>query len=520
MNPHTNQPYTEEDLKQCPFQKHKTPDSPFKEKITMQSQSELPENQSTLDQTCPFKDNVDENLNEEEQMHGGCPMMQVSSKKRNPALFVPEPVFAEPYVSPFHEFLGQSLMFNFARKNAKTEQWSNYPIFLKNSIFYHTETFNKYRGLEIGYKFFITDEMKEKANEEYNNGNIDTAINMIEKALSCLRWLECKPDEIPRFKAPNLNDIKKSIKDKQLNNQETDDLLKEEKDNMFETLNSSDTKNKDFDDFFDNTMNRLMFTTFNDENVTLHDKEGIKSTGDHDMYDNILFNLYNNMIAYYLKGNYLVEAKQTLLELEKINTSNSMTLFRKAQIALADSTSSIEQLQEAYENIKTASESKKNEKLFQQNQIFLKTFNLSNHEQVYLQLEQKIDQIIKLRISERKEQFRKILRRAKEIQEAEEDIIKRGLVPQESPESNYLMFYKTENIEMTILDNMLDKYRKVVEFYSSGEEKKQVSAGKKGYQYILELRNNFLQLWNIEFSQLSEIDQSIVNDLVLVDDCR
>jgi len=343
---------------------------------------------------------------------------------------------------------------------------------------------------------------------------------MIEKALACLRWLECKPDEIPRFKAPNLNDIKKSIKDKQLNNQETDDLLKEEKDNMFETLNSSDTKNKDFDDFFDNTMNRLMFTTFNDENVTLHDKEGIKSTGDHDMYDNILFNLYNNMIAYYLKGNYLVEAKQTLLELEKINTSNSMTLFRKAQIALADSTSSIEQLQEAYENIKTASESKKNEKLFQQNQIFLKTFNLSNHEQVYLQLEQKIDQIIKLRISERKEQFRKILRRAKEIQEAEEDIIKRGLVPQESPESNYLMFYKTENIEMTILDNMLDKYRKVVEFYSSGEEKKQVSAGKKGYQYILELRNNFLQLWNIEFSQLSEIDQSIVNDLVLVDDCR
>ena len=520
MNPHTNQPYTEEDLKKCPFHKNKMQDSPFKEKITMQSYSELPDNQSTTDMTCPVKANQNESNEENEQPQGGCPMMQVSATKRNPALYVPEPTSPEPYISPFHEFLGQSIMLNFGRKNAKTENWDNYPIFLKNSIFYHTDNFVKYRGLEIGYKFFVTDEMREKANEEYNKGDYDAAINTLEKGLACMRWLDCQPDEIPRFNMPNQNDLSDMINKKREENEDFDELLKEEKQLDFSNKESNTQKNKEFDNFFNDKMNRLMFTTFNDENVKLHDRAGLKTAGDHDMYDNIMFSLYSNLIAYYLKANYLIEAKQAFTELEKINSTNSMVLFRKAQLALANAGSSIEELQEGLDAIKKANESKKSEKLFQQNSTFLRTFNLSNHEEVYTQLESKLELTIEKRISERKEQFRKILRRAKEIQHAEEDIIKRGLVPQESPETNYLLFYKAENVELMILNSLVEKYKRVVEFYSSGPEKQQVQAGKKGYQYVTQLRTQFLQLWNLDFAQLTETDSQIVSDLAMVDNCR
>ena len=520
MNPHTNQPYTEEDLKKCPFHQKKIPDSPFKEKITMQSYNELPDNQSTMDQSCPMKGNSKIEEEDDDQPQGGCPMMQVSSKKRNPALYIPEAVQPTPYVSPFHEFLGPSLMFNFARKNTKTDRWNNYPIFLKNTIFYHTDNFKKYRGLEIGYKFFVTDEMREKANEEYNKGNVDTAINIIEKAIACLRWLECEPEEIPKFNVPNTEKINHLINKNKDTNQEFDELLREEKNLDFSQEENREHKKSNLDDFFEDKMNRLMFTTFHDDNVTLHDRVGLKSAGDHDMYDNILFSLYNNLIAYYIKGNYLNEAKQAYVELEKINSTNSMVSFRKAQITIANASSTIEDLQEGLSAIRIAIENKKSEKLFQQNPAFLKTFNLSNHEEIYSRLEQKLQETINIRLTERKEKLRKILRRAKEIQNAEEDIISRGLVPQEYPESNYLMFYKSENVELMILDKLLEKYHRVVEFYSQGEEKQQVGAGRKGFQYVYGLRHNFLDLWNMDFANLSEIDGEIVRDLTMNEDCR
>lgn len=521
MNPHTNKPYTEEELKQCPFHNKRIQDSPFKEKITMQSYNEIPDNQSTIDKKCPIMGQNNVEVDEAEQPQGGCPMMQVSASKRNPTLYVPESVYPEPYVSPFHEFLGPSLMFNFGRQNTKTEKWDKYPIFLKNTIFYHTENFKKYRGLEIGYKFFVTDEMREKANEEYHKGNYDTAINMLEKGIACMRWLDCQPDEIPRFNMPNQGELSDMINQRREENQDFDELLKEEKNLDFTKNNTKNNEEgKEVDNFFEDKMNRLMFTTFHDDNVKLCDREGLKTAGDHDMYDNILFSLYNNMVAYYLKGNYLNEAKQALTELEKINSTNSMVLFRKAQLAQAYAGSTIEELEEGLSAIRKAMESKKSENLFQQNPTFLKSFNLSNHEEVYSQLEMKLVATIKIKKDERQDHLRKILRRAREIKEAELDIIKRGLTPQESPESNYLMFYKAENVEIMLLDNMLDKYRRVAEFYSSGEEKKQVEAGKIGYQYVNGLRNQFLQLWNIDFSNLSEIDNEIVNNLILMEYCR
>lgn len=65
--------------------------------------------------------------------------------------------------------------------------------------------------MEIGYKFFVSDDLKEQANIHYNKGEYHEAITTINKALSFFRWLECDPD--PFFET--LNDINKEVnKDK------------------------------------------------------------------------------------------------------------------------------------------------------------------------------------------------------------------------------------------------------------------------------------------------------------------
>lgn len=53
--------------------------------------------------------------------------------------------------------------------------------------------------MEIGYKFFISDDLKEQANIHYNKGEYHLAITTIIKALSFFRWLDCDPD--PFFEA-------------------------------------------------------------------------------------------------------------------------------------------------------------------------------------------------------------------------------------------------------------------------------------------------------------------------------
>ena len=69
------------------------------------------------------------------------------------------------------------------------------PAFLKNSLFYFGENFDKYRQMEVGYKFFVVDELREKGNMDYIKGKFPEALSQYEKAASILRWLECIPDE-------------------------------------------------------------------------------------------------------------------------------------------------------------------------------------------------------------------------------------------------------------------------------------------------------------------------------------
>lgn len=100
-------------------------------------------------------------------------MMAIKGKKINPGLFTPAITFSEPFVSKFHSYLMPGLSIGSTRiKNEKSVKWDTMPISLKNSLFYFGENFEKYRKLEVGYKFFVTDELKEKGNICYNKENI------------------------------------------------------------------------------------------------------------------------------------------------------------------------------------------------------------------------------------------------------------------------------------------------------------------------------------------------------------
>lgn len=96
-------------------------------------------------------------------------MMKPTKRKKNPGLFIPEPNYQIPYISPYSDFLKQN---NFFRTEEKTtDLWRTYPIYLKETLFFFEKEFKKIRGAEVGFKFFSADDLKEKANKEYNKGN-------------------------------------------------------------------------------------------------------------------------------------------------------------------------------------------------------------------------------------------------------------------------------------------------------------------------------------------------------------
>lgn len=53
-------------------------------------------------------------------------------------------------------------------------------------MFYIGENFDKYRKMEVGYKFFVTDELREKGNFRYNKGQYMKALTFYEKAASIM----------------------------------------------------------------------------------------------------------------------------------------------------------------------------------------------------------------------------------------------------------------------------------------------------------------------------------------------
>jgi tetratricopeptide (TPR) repeat protein len=517
MDRFKNQVFSEEDLKKCPYHnKKQVIESPFKEKITINSETENSGRKSTYDEDierCPFKSKmaektepVPEEDESDEEPQGGCPVMTFKPNKINPGFFLPEPCLSVPYISPFHSFLSPAFTFGpFQQKTENTKIWRQMPAFLKNSLFYFGENFDKYRNMEVGYKFFVSDELREKGNMAFVKGKYAEALSQYEKATSILRWLECTPDEFVQ-KLKDLPKCPMGDSEKECESEENSEI-KEEKEEQ--------KKPKTPAQIYEDKLSDLMLTSFNDTNVKVCQGPLSKENGDPDIQDNILFGLYSNIAMCYLKMQNLKEARKTLAEMEKVSPKTSIFFFRKAQIITGDLSSSLEELLQVQADIENAIELKKTEKIFEHNNNFLKMFNLQNHETVFHEMRDFVGTRIADVKSKIKVNIDKVLDKAKRLERIELDIIARGLTPEEGHERTLFLFQKDKEFENKLLKQVLRKYKQLVHFFAASEnpeDKDQLKLATTALVNVKKLYYDFKMMWNMDMFTYHPIIHHIVEE--------
>jgi len=70
------------------------------------------------------------------------------------------------------------------------QNFDNYPIFLKRTLFHNEEQYKKIRKLEISHRFFVYDKFREQGNKKYNRNLPEEAISLYEHALSSSNGLK------------------------------------------------------------------------------------------------------------------------------------------------------------------------------------------------------------------------------------------------------------------------------------------------------------------------------------------
>lgn len=543
--------YTEEEMRMCPHLRKKTVvDSPFKEKITINSESEATPiknrlmSDTDIPSECPYSKvraqnpspqnhpqtqvipsepkTADASDEEDEQPTGGCPMMNTSTKKRNPGYFLPETVTSRVYVSPFASVLESPNVFAPQKKGSEaTRRWDNYPIFLKHTLLYMGDNYDKYRALEVGYKFFVTDELREKGNLCFRKANFVEALSHFEKAASIMRWLDFMPDEfvMQMKRLPKLSVDPASFSDC-LTVEEIAQLKKRSLETLQQEkgVNGADKPVVKDQKYYDDRMTDLLLTSFSDANVRLEDGPEVKEKADRDIHDNILFQLYSNMSMCYLQMKCLTEARQAVAEMGKIKSDSSLYLIRKAQVILADKLATFDQLKVAQDSMRTAIELKKSEKIYEHNPNFLKIFSLENHETIFGEMLCLADK----RLAEKREvvteSVRKILKRAKQIETAEANIIARGLVPEEGKERSLLLFSQDDQFEQKLLEKMTEKYRQAIFFFASSEKAEdagQVDIAQKCLSKLNELKEEVEMLWQFDFGTTERSVAAVIGQVNL-----
>lgn len=493
----------------------KVEDSPFKEKIKIQSDSEpnsavKPGNNSYLQTAASTnqKASFEEQPSSSRSGGGGCPMMQVDDNKRNPGLFIPEVTFHVPYISSFSEYINPDM------KNP-SENFESYPTHLKDSLCLFGEDYDKYRKLEVGYKFFVSDELKENGNKHFRDGNYQKAMLEYTKAFSIIRWLELDESKHKNV-LDQLEELRK-FNGSENEGESGEQGLKEEKNPPRRVAPADDSddevdakkKNAKLSDekiheMFADKMTRLLFSPLNDENVKLVDGFNLKEKPDIEMHENLVFSLNLNLIACYIKLNDHVESRKVVRDSEKINSNSSILLFRKAQAIYANAESSVHDLEKAKKALIVALATKKTEKIYEHHAKFLNMFGLENHATAFDELLAAVEKRITSMKEKCFETAKIVLSRVAEIQRAEKDIIARGLTPHDGPERTFAMFSKDKNIEMKIYQGMIGLYRKALSFYNNDENKDKFQHTREGYAQVKRIFYDFNKFWLLDFNDKAE----------------
>lgn len=307
-----------------------------------------------------------------------------------------------PYVSPFHDQLQYQGIFDIASlKDYNREVWDTYPIYLKHTVFHESEDWDTARKMEIGHRFFIGQNLKDRANKRFKRGHYHRAIALYEKALSLCKWLKCEVnmDENPFDQNEMVDKVKTNIKwtypelDHVLNAQENIETKFKVVSDISETedtanLQENSDPKKPVDQLEDpetswmkDKYHRLLLTTFHDGNITLHDKDDIV---DHiscrETRVSLMTSLLVPLACAYMKLSHWHLANQALDEVYELVGEKSLLNYWKAMCIACNLDSSLSELKESERLMDRAIKIKDNENLFKAPSGVLNRIGLGNHE--------------------------------------------------------------------------------------------------------------------------------------------
>ena len=177
-------------------------------------------------------------------------------------------------------------------------KWNSYPNYLKHTVFHTGEDIEKARKMEIGHKFFIVDNLREKGNRRYKKGQYEEALQFYEKGVSVLKWLYCQVDmNADPFDTSKLY---KKYQQKAKEEEEGEDSksnfasdceskvmakfkLDSDVESVIEPKEEAPKKFTGEDEWLNDRFSRLLLTTFHDGNVRLFDGEEYTQPNEIDM---------------------------------------------------------------------------------------------------------------------------------------------------------------------------------------------------------------------------------------------
>lgn len=138
------------------------------------------------------------------------------------------------------------------------------------------------------------------------------------------------------------------------------------------------------------------------------------------------------------------------------------------------------------------------EKIFSTaNANILKMLNLHDSEAAYSACLAQVNEAIASAEGRQAELNRRVYARAKEIHQIEQRMIEEGKTPRENLNDKSLRSCS----EMRILERMLKKYERVVEFYTEAKNPEQVQLAKKEFQECLKIAQDVHELFSLEIKE-------------------
>ncbi|CAD8056088.1 unnamed protein product [Paramecium primaurelia] len=355
--------------------------------------------------------------------------------------------------------------FRFQRSQKRSNHRQN-PIYLKSTLFHDDENTKKLRQCEVAQRFFVYDKFREKGNKLLQKQEYEEAIRYYERALGCFRYLEViEPSE-------------EDSEGEQKITQDITNLTEKEKKELDEMKNSAKQYRKEQKQF--KKQYKSLMTIYTDEKMLNIEVLNISKMK--------LIKKCAILLFCYMKMSHFDLARKILDDAGQIQKENSQYLFRYSQAIFYDKWSNYKDMIKTKELIEKAISLSNVENIFKQGPGILKLMGLENAKEIYVEHAHKVMEALKKKKQWVIDLIEPLFQRAKEIDEIEQKMIEDGKVSyeegvsdvidsedmiQQQSETQKQFLYRLcmpqliqEHQEYEIVKEMVNKYYRIIEFYS------------------------------------------------------